>query len=450
MSRNTTRFIALILQLVMLTAMALPAKAQSLPLVRDAEIEGLIKDYTTPIFAAAGLGKGAVDVYLVNNPRFNAFVSNRSMFIHTGALMTAERPNEIIGVIAHETGHIIGGHQQRLRDRFEKAKVLAAVGLLMGAGAMMSGGDLGDAAGQAIISGGAQTLQRSLLAYQRDEESSADRAGLTLLEKTGQSGKGMLDTFKRMGSQLLFSTSQIDPYLQSHPLPRERVALLESKAAESSYFNKPDDPALQLRHDMMRAKIAAYTGGLGAVRNIFKKDLNSPAAQYGTAISEFLRGKSKPALVIIEKLIKQQPKNAYLQEMKAEILLRSGNASEALKPMQKAIQLDPYKSGLLRIQYGQMLIETNNPANYQVAINEIKAGLGRDPNTISGYTFLARAYSKAGDETRALAATAEERFLMGRYDDAKSFAIRAQQNLTKNSPEWLRLEDIVLYKKPKK
>jgi predicted Zn-dependent protease len=450
MTKLLSKLIAVLFQLLLLATMAQPAGAQSLPLIRDAEIEGLLKDYTAPIFAAAGLGKGSIDVLLVNNNSFNAFVSNRRMFIHTGALARADTPNEIIGVIAHETGHIIGGHQQRMRDRFEKAQILAAVGILLGAGAMVSGGDLGDAAGQAIIMGGGQSLQRSLLAYQRDEESSADRAGLSLLEKTRQSGKGMIDTFKLLDSQLLFSTSQPDPYLQSHPMPRERIALLQTAAAASPYYSQVDDPDLQLRHDMMRAKIAAYSGGLGAVRAIFKKNPNSPAALYGTAISQFLTGKSKPALVMIDKLLKQQPKNAYLYEMKAEILLRSGDANGSLKPMQTAISLDPYKSGLLRIQYGQMLIETNNPANYQVAINEIKAGLGRDPNTISGYTFLARAYAKIGDETRALAATAEERFLAGNYDDAKSFAFRAQKNLTKNTPEWLRLEDIVLYKKPKK
>ena len=172
--------LSVLFALVVMIAIAVPAtsRAQRLPLVRDAEIEGLLKSYTAPIFSAAGLGKGAVDVYLVHNPTFNAFVTDRRMFIHTGALMQADVPNEIIGVIAHETGHIIGGHQVRMRDRLERAQVLAAVGALLGAGAMVAGGDLGEAAGQAIISGGGNTLKRSILAYQREEETAADRARL--------------------------------------------------------------------------------------------------------------------------------------------------------------------------------------------------------------------------------------------------------------------------------
>ena len=436
---------------VMLAVMAPSAGlAQRLPLVRDAEIEGLLKSYTSPIFAAAGLGKGAVDVYLVHNPTFNAFVTDRRMFIHTGALMQADTPNEIIGVIAHETGHIIGGHQVRMRDRLERAQVLAAVGALLGAGAMVAGGDLGDAAGQAIISGGGNTLKRSILAYQREEETAADRAGVSLLEKTGQSGAGMLKTFERLGSQLLFSSSRIDPYIQSHPLPRERISLLETVVRQSPSFASQDAPGLQIRHDMVRAKIAAYSGGLGQVRRMFDKNPNSIPALYGAAIAQYLRGDAKAALRVIDKLIGQMPNHAYLYEMKAEILLKSRQADKAVAPMRKAIELDPFKSGLLRVEYGHVLIETGQRDNIAEAIKQIRAGLARDQQTVSGYEFLARAHALLGQEADALAATAEQRFLVGNYKDAKQFAIRAQKGLKKNSPQWVRMQDIVLYKPKKK
>jgi len=440
----------LIAAILMLLITMQHATAQRLPLVRDAEIEGLMKDYTGPIFKAADLGKGAVDVFLINNPRFNAFVTDRRMFIHTGALMQAETPNEIIGVIAHETGHIIGGHLVRLRDRMERAQILAAVGILLGAGAMATGGDLGDAAGQAILRGGGDSLRRGFLAYQRDDETSADRAAITLLNKTGQSGSGMLKTFERMGDGQLFSTSRVDPYIQSHPLPRARFALLESVVKESPHYGARDPANLQLRHQMMRAKIAAYTQGLSMVQRLFKDSPKSAPARYGVAISQFLQGKTGSALKIIDQLIKEQPKNAYLYEMKAEILLRARKPSDGIKPMQTAIKLDPYESGLLRIQYGHLLLETGSPENVREAVKQIKKGLARDPQTISGYDYLARAHSLLGDESLALAATAEGRFLVGRHKEAKQFAIRAQQNLKKNSPQWVRLQDIILYKPKKK
>lgn len=449
--QRKARYIAalLIAAVLVMTASIESARAQKVALVRDAEIEGLLKDYTGPIFKAAGLGKGAVDVYLINNNSFNAFVTGRNMFIHTGALMRSQTPNEIIGVIAHETGHVIGGHLVRMRDRMEQAQIIAGVGILLGAGAMATGGELGSAAGQAILRGGQDSLMRSLLAYKRDEESSADRAALTLLEKTGQSGRGMIQTFKTMMDGQLFSSSRLDPYIQSHPLPRDRIALLQTAVEQSPNFNKKDPPALQLRHDMMRAKIAAYSGGFGALRQMFKDDPKGAPARYGVAISQFLQGKTGESLKIIDKLIAEQPKNAYLHEMKAEILLRGRKPDEALKPMQAAIRLDPYDSGLLRIQYGHVLMETGNPANITEAVRQIKRGLASDPRTISGYEYLARAHSLLGEESLALAATAEGRFLVGDYKEAKRFAIRAQQNLKKNSPQWVRLQDIILYK-PKK
>ena len=380
------RCIILLSLILIISLISSVAYAQRVSLIRDAEIEGLLKTYTSKIFKAAGLGRGAVDVYIINSPTYNAFVSDRRMFINSGALMQSDTPNQIIGVIAHETGHIIGGHQQRLRDRFERAQILAGIGLLMGAGAMASGGDLGDSAGMAIIQGGGEVLRRSFLSYKRDEESSADRAGLKLLTKTGQSGKGMLETFERLGGRLLFSSSRPDPYIQSHPLPRDRIALLKTKVNSSPHFAKPDSVALQLRHDMMRAKIAAYSGGMASVRRVFKKDLHGAPALYGSAISSFLRGRTDDGLKIINKLIKQQPKNAYLYEMKAEMLLRGRRAKEGIKPMQKAIKLDPYKSGLLRIQYGHLLLETNEKKHLSESIKQIKRGLARDPKTISGYS----------------------------------------------------------------
>ncbi len=445
-----SRWILTLLLTVIVIATGLQsASANRLPLVRDAEIEGLVKDYTSPIFRAAGLGKGAVDVYLIHNPSFNAFVTDRRMFLHTGALMQAQSPNEIIGVIAHETGHVTGGHLVRLRDRIERASALAAVGVLLGAGAMATGGELGNAAGQAIIRGGQSTLMRSMLSYQREDEVSADRTAVTLLDKTGQSGAGMLRTFKQMSSNDLFASSRPDPYVRSHPLPRERLALLETIISQSPNYSKKDPPALQLRHDMMRAKIAAYSGGQGAVQQLFRDNPSSAAARYGTGISQFLSGRTDSALKIINDLIREQPGNAYLYEMKAEILLRAQKPAESVAPMKKALQLDPYDSGLLRIQYGQILLETGSEANIREAIKQIKTGLARDPQTLSGYNFLARAHSLLGEDSLALAATAEGRFLVGNYKEAKQFARRAQANLTTNSPQWVRMQDIMEYKPAK-
>ena len=425
-------------------------KGTRLALVRDAEIEALLKDYTTPIFRAAGFGQGAVDVYLLNDDTYNAFVTGRRMFINTGAIQTAETPNEIIGVLAHEAGHIMGGHQFRLRDRVEKAKILGALSMLAGIGATALGGDAASAAGSALALGSQSSLTRDLLSYRREEEIAADNTAIKLLDKTQQSGRGMLTTFERFSQKLLFSGSRVDPYLQSHPMPRERIALLETIIGKSPYVNAKDSPALQLRHDMARAKIAAYTGRAGELQNLFRNDPTGPTARYGLAISAYLHGEDSLALPTIDGLIKEQPNNPYLYQMKGEILLTAGKAGQAVAALTKAVQLDPYKTGLIRTSLGHAMLETRDPKLVDKAIVEIKSGLSRDPSDASGHGLLARAYAASGDEDRARAAAAEEAYYAFRFDDAKRLARMAQPKLKNGSPEWLRMQDIIDYKPPKK
>ncbi|MEZ5872252.1 MAG: M48 family metalloprotease [Nitratireductor sp.] len=428
---------------------ALAQKAK-LSLIRDAEIEGLLRDYTKPVFQAAGLGKGAVDIYVVNDDSFNAFVTGRRMFINTGALKIAENPNEIIGVLAHETGHIVGGHQNRLRDRVDRANIMAALAMVAGVGAALAGGEAGGTAGQALALGSQSAILRDLLAYRRSEEAAADSTAIELLNKTQQSGKGILKTFERFSQDILFSGNRIDPYLQSHPMPRDRIALLEETARKSQYFEVNDPAALQLRHDMARAKIVAYTGRAGELQSMFRNDPQGPAARYGLAISLFLRGSDAKALPIIERLIKEQPNNAYLHEMQGEMLLRGRNARAAVAAYQKAVQLDPWKSGLIRTELGHAMLETRDPAMTSKAIAEIKAGLARDTTNSAGFGLLARAYAQTGDENLARAAAAEEAYYAGSIKEAKRLAQLSQPKLMRGSPEWLRMQDIIDYKPPKK
>ena len=438
---------ALLVALLFTFTLISPSEAQNrrgggLPLVRDAEIEALIADYTKPIFRAAGLGKRSVEVFLLNQNSFNAFVTGSRMFINTGTILQAETPNEVIGVFAHETGHIVGDHLTRLRDRLEKAKVLSILGALAGAGAIAAGSTEGGAA----IALGAGSLQRnSLLAYQRGEEIAADRTAVTLLDKTEQSAKGMLTTFERLGQNPLFSSSRVDPYSLSHPLPRERIRLLSSVAQKSPYFGKQDSPALQTRHNFARAKIAAYTGGAGLVRSIFRTDLNGAAANYGLAISHFLQGSPQQGIRIMQALVKRNPKNPYVHEMMGEIYLRSGKAELAVNSFRNSISLDKRNTGILRIQLGHALLETGNSKNLDAAIKVLKQGIGRDKYSSAGFGYLARAYAAKGNQILAMAASAEERYLQGNIKAAKQFATRAMPGIKKGSPQWLRLQDILTF-----
>lgn len=451
--KNLHLSLSIILSAAVFSSSVLTAKAQSsapanaLPVVRDAEIEALVTDYTTPILNAAGLGKKRIGTVLVNSPSFNAFVDGRRIFINTGALLQSETPNEIIGVIAHETGHLAGGHQDRLREQLSQAKTMAVIGMLLGVGAGIAGAVTRNSAiagaGGGIAAGGGEVAMRSLLSYQRTEEATADRSAINYLNKTGQSAKGMLTTFERFASALSLNGTQIDAYRVSHPLPRDRIANLSNLAHESPFFDKKDPESLQQRHDMMRAKIAAYSGGLGTLQRIFRNNPRGIGARYGDAITTYLNGTARSALPKIDTLIKEQPRNPYFHEMKGEILLKANDPAGAAAAFKQAAALDPRNSSLIRMSYGRALMLTGNKANMETAIRELKAGITRAPEFSEGYGYLAQAYGQSGQMALADLATADQHYYAGRINEAKIFAIRAQTRMKSGSADWLRAQDII-------
>ena len=420
-------------------------------LIRDAEIEALVKDYARPLMKAAGLRNGSVSFYIVNDPSFNAFVSGNGMFIHTGLLLQSEEPGEVIGVIAHELGHIIGAHQIRLRQRIDAATRIARFQTLLGLGIGAAGAAAGNsdvtAAGLGVAAGSRSTGLRSVLKYQRSEERSADSTAVRLLNRTKQSGKGMLTTFDKLNKQLAGVGRRVDPYLQSHPLPRERIANLNTSIRESKYFNAKTSTNLRLRHDMMRAKIAAYVGGDRYARALLtSKKLSEPARLYGRAITTHLYGSPKNAIPLIDRLIKSQPRNAYAHEMRGEIYLRSGKAREAAQSFRKAVKLDRYGAGFIRVELGHALVQTGRKKDLKEAVNVINKGLARDPTAVAGYQYLGIAYSELGQPARALLASAELASRTGRKQQAKAYAIRVKKAFKRGSPQWLRAQDILTQK----
>ncbi len=427
-----------------------PSHAQGLPVVRDAEIEGLLVDYARPIFGAAGISNRGIDIILLNDLSFNAFVAGRRIFMNTGAVALAETPNEIIGVLAHESGHIAGGHQERLREQIARARTLAVVGSLLGIGAAAAASAAGSDA--AAIGGGLATAapgiaQRSLLSYRRTEEITADRAAIDYLNATGQSARGMLTTFSRFSQQAALAGVRSNAYESSHPLPRERIALMEELARKSPHFGKRDSKSLQRRHDMARGKIAAYSGGAPAVGRVFGNNSNNVGYRYGIAISSFLRGDTRRALSEIDKLIAQDRNNPYLHEMKGEILLAARQPKQAAASLARAVKLDKRNSSVMRGRLGFAYVSTGDPQDARKAIRELSAAINSDPDNFSAYTFLSRAYAQSGDVANAELTQAQGYFRAGNVREAKRFAARAQQKMQRGTPGWQRANDIIKYRR---
>ncbi len=433
-----------------------PAIAQggAVSIVRDAETEALLQDYLAPIFRAAGVRVGQMQVFIVPSDEFNAFVTDPShMFVNVGAIIESTTPNELIGVLAHETGHVAHQDNAKLQQVVQETKSMALIAALLGLGAAVAAGAAGSGSGAGAIGQGVMTAvpsiaERGLLAYRRAQEAAADRSALDYLNATGQSPKGFLTTMQRLADENLFITKSVDPYLLSHPLPSDRILTMQELINKSPNLAKKDPPELQLRHDLVRAKLVGFTWTSGRVVTRYPLSDNSLPARYARAISAYRFGPLAPAQKQIDALIAEHPENAYFLELKGQELLETGSPAAALDPLRKAVALAP-NAGLIKILLGQALMATNNKAVAREAIDVLTAGLQKDPDESAAYRALARAYDMIGDVPMAQLATAQGLFADGHIEDAKIQATRAQAKLPAGSPARLRADDIVTYKPPK-
>jgi predicted Zn-dependent protease len=425
-----------------LIALALPAGAQGLPLIRDTEIETLLSDYARPIFKAAGLGDGRVSMRIVKSDIFNAFVlDGRNVFIHTGTLMQAETPNQVIGVIAHEAGHIAGGHMAALRARIARDQTRALLLRILGIGVAVA------TANPAAAMAGDELVMRSLLAERRAQESAADQAGLQYLSITRQSGKGMLETFERFAQQEYIGDQHKDPFVRSHPVATDRLAQLRGNVQRSPFYAQKDQPQLQLRHDMMRAKLAGYLERPTLVFNRYPVTDNSVPARYARTIAKFFQGGQgglQAALADVDLLIRDRPENPYFWELKGDFLSRSGRPREAVPVLRQALKLSA-ESNLIRVALASALLASEDQAVVNEAAELLRRSLIEDQNQ-RAYRELANAQIRQGKRPEADASIAQAYFLEGDVKQAQLFAKRAQTALVKGSPAWLKMDDIVNYK----
>jgi predicted Zn-dependent protease len=430
--------------------------SRNLPIVRDAEAEQLLRDYATPIFRAAGLNAKAPEVILINQDSFNAFVAGgQRIFINVGALMEAETPNEIVGVIAHEAGHIAGGHMARLREQIANAKILSVAGMLLGAGAVAGAARSGDRVGNAgtgamgALVGPQELIHRSLLSYQRSEEQAADQSAVRYLKATGQSPKGMLKTFRRFSDAAIFRSNALDPYLISHPLPTERIAQLETLAKQSPHYEAKDPPPLRARHDLVRAKLYGFVARPETVMRRYPAHDASAPARYARAIAAYRSGRSSEALSLIEGLIQSQPGNPYFQELKGQALLEAGRAREAIAPLRRAVAASP-NAVPIRAMLGHALVATNDPKLLDEAIRELSNVTHREPESAEPFQHLATAYGRKGNVPLAELASAQAFMNSGDWRMAHTQASRAMAKLPPGSPGYLKAEDIMNARPPGK
>ena len=447
---------------VLAAAQIASTSADAAGLIRDAETEGLIRLYAKPIFEVAGLGSQAIEIHVVNDPTFNAFVlDGHNMFVNAGTLMQAKTPNQVIGVIAHESGHIAGGHLARLRLQISRAKSAALMLQLLGLAAMVGGAVAGapglGQAGMGVAFGGQDAAIRSVLAYQQDEESSADQAAVKFLNATRQSGRGMIETFEAMNTKLI-GIQGINPYLQTHPLPQQRMVQLRNLVESSPYYDNVDPPELQARHDLMKAKLFGFLDEPKAVFVRYPQTDQSLPALYARAIATYRQSGMKEAAPLLDALIAAKPDWPYFYEIKGQFLFESGNPPAAVPPLREAVRLAPDEP-LIRVMLGQALLGTNDPKVVDEAISDLRTALAREDSSTIGYRQLAQAYARKAEQAQAVSAkqqfmaqaelaSAEAYFYEGQLKLAKQQAKRAKAGFIDGTPNWIKADDILAFEIP--
>jgi len=417
------------------------AAAKKISFIRDAEIENTLRVFATPLFLAAGLEPDSIRIHIVNDNSLNAFVAGgQQLFMNSGLLMQTKSASEVIGVIAHETGHIAGGHLIKAASARRGVSAATALGYILGGAAVIAGRpDLG----AALVVGGSTAGVRSYLKFSRTQEASADRAATRFLDRTGQSSQGLMDFMALMSDQELLNVSHQDPYMRTHPITQERISYLRDHVQNTRANIKPESKKFALMHDRMKVKLLAFLQSPARTFRRFPETDQSLPAIYARAIAYHRKPDLPKALELTERLIDSHPNDPYFWELKGQILFESGKVHEALPQLEKAVDLLP-KSALLRTGLAQAQIESNRPDMTEAAIGNLELALARNPERPFAWRLLATAYGrqkKMGKSSRALA---EEALLYGRNDAAISIAERAKKLLKRGSPDWLRAEDIIV------
>ena len=436
--RRLAQFLAFF---AMFVAASQPVAAQSI--LRDAETEALLDDMAAPLIEAAGLRPEDVEIVLVGDNSINAFVAGgQAVYLNSGLLNAADNANEVQGVIAHELGHVTGGHAV-LNLGAKPATGISLLSLILGAAAMAAGAG---EAGMGVLMAGQRAALGKYLAFNRAQESSADAAGAAYLSQAGISGRGSIEFFKKLESLEFrsgYRPREGDEYNRTHPMTADRIARLQDTYQEDASWNAKTDAGLEARFQRARAKLVGYLSEPAATLRNYPATMTGVPARYARAYAYHKDAQIDRALAETDALLMIDPDDPYFLELKGQILLESGRPAEALAPLRRATEMTGNEP-LIATIFGHALIATEDKQNFEEAERVLKAAVARDRLNPFAWYQLGVVYAGRGDTARARLASAEQQVLSGRMAQALVNAQAAEAALPKGSPDWIRAQDIAM------
>ena len=427
---------------------AAPLEARSLGLIRDAEIEETLRLYADPVFRAGGLSPESIRLHIVNSDQVNAFVSNgMRIYLYTGLLRISESPGQVIGVIAHETGHIAGGHLARLRNEIENRTTQAILSTALGAAAGIMTGD--PRIGQAVFSGGTMLAERGLLRHSRTDESAADQAALHYLDRAGISARGLAEFLEILERRESLAAGVQDVYRRTHPLTEDRIRIVRDQSAHAPAAEQALPDEFHRRHARMVAKLDGFLDAPERTLARYDAADGSVAARYARAIAHYRIPNLDEALALIDGLIAEAPEDPYFHELRGQMLFENGRSPAALEAYREAVRLAPH-AGLIRIELGRAAIETGAREALDEAARHLGEVVRRDPRSARAWYWLGIAEGRSGRPALADLALAEHALLTGDSSRAGALASRASRRLPEHSADGQRARDILNRVKPDK
>lgn len=420
-----------------LAASVAPAAAQGV--IRDAEIEDTLRVWGEPLWQAAGLRPDDVDMYIIQDPAINAFVTGgQNIFMHTGLLTAARNPNEIIGVMAHETGHIAGGHLMRSREAMRQA--MGPAWISMGLGILLIAAGAPDAG--AVLMGSSGTFaQGSFVQHTQAQEASADQAAISYLEQTGQTGEGLITFFNRNLRPYEFVVRRAPPYMRTHPYVSDRVEALRLRVSSASHHDAPETADNLRRFEFMQAKLIGFLSPLGQTLGRYPLTDVSAPARYARAVGYYRVSDLENARAELNTLIQDEPDNPYFQELMGQILFENNRAEESIPYHQRSVDLAPGQP-LLLINLARAKVAAFGREGAAEAILLLQEATAREPDNAFAWRELASARELLGERGLAELASAEQNYAVGNYPAALNFAERARRTLETGTVSYQRALDI--------
>ena len=434
------RAVALLAALLAFGIGATPAGAHGAggnpTILRDTEIERDIHTLAAPVWRAAGLAPEDVGVYLVDDDQINSFVAGgQQIFINSGLIERAKTPNQLIGVIAHETGHIAGGHLLAAKEAMHNASIESIIAMVLGAAAGVAG-----RSGAPLIA--AQGVgQSAFLRFSVAQEATADHAALNFLDRACLSARGLLQFFEVLQSSEFLTGEHGDAWARTHPLTSERIAYVRDHVEHARCSDAPERPGAVELLQRIQAKLHAFLDSPSSTLASHPVTDRSELARYARAIAYYRMPDLARAVPEIDGLIRDFPQNPYYRELKGQMLFENGHVREAVRPYEEAVRLAP-NAALLRIALSQVYIETGDPALDKRAIAYLEDASRTEGRESQVWHFLAVAYGRDNRIGMAALSLAEEALANGDNKAARQQANRAQQQLPRNTPAYARAAEI--------